>query len=186
MEPFCQNYISNFWHCTKNEVVPLRIPSVNVTKSVVSCRFAADLLKQVSCRFCCRFPAGFAAGFLQIYWRNHQRKTSVFAQFELKSQLFEMTVYLLWPYNNLWTRKFYIWSFNQVKLPWSEWKSFHSKIEALHKKCPYPELFWSAFCPHFPATGLNTERYSISLQNVDQSNSENGHFLHSEDWSQFV
>ena len=94
---------------------------------------------------------------------------------------------LLWPYNNLWTRrKFYIWSFNQVKLPWSEWKSFHSKIEALHKKCPYPELFWSAFCPHFPATGLNTERYSISLQNADQSNSENGHFLHSEDWSQFV
>ena len=162
MEPFCQNYISNFWHCTKNEVFPLSIPSVNVTKSVVSCRFG------------------------HIYWRNHQRKTSVFAQFELKSQLFEMTVYLLWPYNNLWTRKFYIWSFNQVKLPWSEWKSFHSKIEALHKKCPYPELFWSAFCPHFPAAGLNTERYSISLQNVDQSNSENGHFLHSEDWSQFV
>ena len=124
--------------------------------------------------------------FGHIYWRNHQRKTSVFAQFELKSQLFEMTVYLLWPYNNLWTRKFYIWSFNQVKLPWSEWKSFHSKIEALHKKCPYPELFWPAFCPHFPATGLNTERYSISLQNADQSNSENGHFLHSEDWSQFV
>ena len=162
MEPFCQNYISNFWHCTKNEVFPLRIPSVNVTKSVVSC------------------------GFGHIYWWNHQRKTSVFAQFELKSQLFEMTVYLLWSYNNLWTRKFYIWSFNQVKLPWSEWKSFHSKIEALHKKCPYPELFWSAFCPHFPATGLNTERYSISLQNADQSNSENGHFLHSEDWSQFV
>ena len=27
------------WHCTKNWSLPLRIPSVNVTKSVVSCGF---------------------------------------------------------------------------------------------------------------------------------------------------
>ena len=30
----------------------------------------------------------------------------------------------------------------------------------LRKKCPYSKLFWSAFFPHFPAFGLNTERYS--------------------------
>ena len=50
-------------------------------------------------------------------------------------------------------------------------------ILSLRKKCPYLELFWSAFFlirteyreiwsysgPHFPAFGLNTERYSASL-----------------------
>ena len=46
MELLCQNYISNYWHCTKNKAFLLRIPSVNVTKSVVSC------------------------GFGHIYWRN--------------------------------------------------------------------------------------------------------------------
>ena len=30
-------------------------------------------------------------------------------------------------------------------------------IQSLRKKCPYSELFWSAFFPHFPAFGLNTE-----------------------------
>ena len=35
---------------------------------------------------------------------------------------------------------------------------------ALRKKCPYSELFWSAFLPHFPAFGLNTERYGVSLR----------------------
>ena len=29
----------------------------------------------------------------------------------------------------------------------------------LHKKCPYSVLFWFAFFSHFPAFGLNTERY---------------------------
>ena len=32
------------------------------------------------------------------------------------------------------------------------------------KKSPYSELFWSAFFPHFPAFGLNTERYGVSLR----------------------
>ena len=31
----------------------------------------------------------------------------------------------------------------------------------LHKKCPDSELFWSAFFSHFPAFGLNTERYGV-------------------------
>ena len=35
---------------------------------------------------------------------------------------------------------------------------------SLGKKCPYSVLFWSAFFPHFPAFGLNTERYSVSLR----------------------
>ena len=33
----------------------------------------------------------------------------------------------------------------------------------LRKKCPCSELFWSAFFPHFPAFGLNTERYGEYL-----------------------
>ena len=35
---------------------------------------------------------------------------------------------------------------------------------SLHKKCPYSELFWSAFFPHFPSFGLNTKRYGVSLR----------------------
>ena len=31
----------------------------------------------------------------------------------------------------------------------------------LHKKCPSPELFWSAYFSHFPAFRLNTERYVV-------------------------
>ena len=45
-------------------------------------------------------------------------------------------------------------------------------ILSLRKKCPYTELFWSAFFPHFPTFGLNVERYRLSLL-------ENGHFLRS-------
>ena len=58
----------------------------------------------------------------------------------------------------------------------------------LRKKCPYSESFWSTLFPHFPAFGLNTESYSVSLliqceygkcgKNADQNNSEFGHFLH--------
>ena len=31
------------------------------------------------------------------------------------------------------------------------------------KKGPCWELFWFAFFPHFPTSGLNTERYSVSV-----------------------
>ena len=62
---------------------------------------------------------------------------------------------------------------------------------ALRKKCPYSELFWSAFFPHFPAFGLNTKRRDTEYlsvfspnvgkcgKNADQNNSEYGHFLRS-------
>ena len=30
--------------------------------------------------------------------------------------------------------------------------------------CPYSQLFWPTFSPHFPAFGLNTERYTVSLR----------------------
>ena len=33
------------------------------------------------------------------------------------------------------------------------------KIYSLRKKCPFSELFRSAFFPHFPAFGMNMERY---------------------------
>ena len=34
----------------------------------------------------------------------------------------------------------------------------------MRQKCPYSELFWSLFFPHFAAFGLNTERYSVCLR----------------------
>ena len=37
-------------------------------------------------------------------------------------------------------------------------------FHTLRKKFPYSELFWSAFFPHFPAFGLNTETYEVSLR----------------------
>ena len=44
-----------------------------------------------------------------------------------------------------------------------------------------------SYCgPHFPAFGLNTERYSVSSysarmpENIDQNNSEYGHFSRSD------
>ena len=56
----------------------------------------------------------------------------------------------------------------------------------LRKKPPYSELFWSTFFPHFPAFGLNTERYSVFSpnagkrgKNADQNNSQYGLFLRS-------
>ena len=45
-------------------------------------------------------------------------------------------------------------------------KTFQLRLTLLNK-CPYSELFWSAFFPHFPAFVLNTERYfRISLYSV--------------------
>ena len=47
----------------------------------------------------------------------------------------------------------------------------------------YSELFWSTFSPDFPAFGLNTERYRVSLrksdENENQNNSEYRLFLRS-------
>ena len=40
----------------------------------------------------------------------------------------------------------------------------NSSYLALCKKFPCSELFWSAFFQHFPALGLNTERYGGSLR----------------------
>ena len=34
----------------------------------------------------------------------------------------------------------------------------------MREKSPFSELFWSAFLPHFPTFGLNTERYGVSLR----------------------
>ena len=67
-------------------------------------------------------------------------------------------------------------------------------LVSLRKKCPYSEFLWSAFFPHFPAFGLNTEYLSVFRlnteylsvfspnagkcgENADQKNSEYGHFL---------
>ena len=68
------------------------------------------------------------------------------------------------------------------RITFSHWLS-------LGKRCPYSELFWSAFFPHFPAFGLNAGRYSISFRiqseygkmqkDTDQNNSECGHPLRS-------
>ena len=45
---------------------------------------------------------------------------------------------------------------------------------SLCEKCPYSELFWSVFSPHFPTFGLNTVRMQ---ENADQSNSKYGHLI---------
>ena len=42
--------------------------------------------------------------------------------------------------------------------------NFFILTHSLRKKTWYSELFWSAFSPHFPAFGVNTERYSVSLR----------------------
>ena len=41
---------------------------------------------------------------------------------------------------------------------------FIANFELL-KKCPYSELIWSSFFPHFPAFGLNTERPTTLVNN---------------------
>ena len=57
--------------------------------------------------------------------------------------------------------------------------NLESLLWTLRKKCPYSELFWSAFFPHFPAFRLTTEWYIVFLRNqsecvknTDQNNSE--------------
>ena len=71
-------------------------------------------------------------------------------------------------------------------MKWSTGLKWVKQILSLRKKCPYSELFWSAFSPHFPAFGLNAERYRLSLRiqsecgkNADQNNSEYELFLRS-------
>ena len=46
------------------------------------------------------------------------------------------------------------------------------ETKSLHEKCPYREFFWSIFC------GLNTEKYRVirMWEDLDQKNSEYGHF----------
>ena len=57
---------------------------------------------------------------------------------------------------------------------------------ALRKKCPYSELFWSAFFPHSDWIQRDTEYLSVFSpnaekfeKNTDQNNFEYGHFVHS-------
>ena len=53
---------------------------------------------------------------------------------------------------------------------------------ALRKKCPYSELFWSVFSRIQTEYReiLRTFPYSVQMrENVDQNNSEYGHFLRS-------
>ena len=75
-------------------------------------------------------------------------------------------------------------------------KAFNPFKYPLREKCPYSELFWSTFITHFPASGLNTERYEVQVslriqsgcgkmrekcgKNSDQNNSEYGHFSRSD------
>ena len=47
--------------------------------------------------------------------------------------------------------------------------------------CVKSVYIWSYSGPHFPAFGLNTERYGVQMRkNVDKNNSKYGHFLRSE------
>ena len=51
----------------------------------------------------------------------------------------------------------------------------------LREKCPYFELFWSAFSRIWTAYGESIFPYSgQTRENKDQNNSDNGHFLRSD------
>ena len=55
-------------------------------------------------------------------------------------------------------------------------------IPSLRKKCPYSELFWSAFYRISTEYGeiRSISPYSVQMrENVDQNNSEYGHFSRS-------
>ena len=69
--------------------------------------------------------------------------------------------------------------------------SYIFNIGTQRKKCPYSELFWFAFFPDFPAFRLNTlsvfsQNVGKCGKNVDQNNSECGHFLRSAKLYPFV
>ena len=64
---------------------------------------------------------------------------------------------------------------------WNEWLLDYDKI-TLRKKCPYSELFWSAFSCIRAEYGeiRSISPYSVQMrENADQYNAECGHFLRS-------
>ena len=59
-------------------------------------------------------------------------------------------------------------------------KHIYLVSDTLHEKCPYSELFWSAFSRIWTEYGeiLCISPYSVRMrENADQNNSEYGHFL---------
>ena len=84
----------------------------------------------------------------------------IFVEAHKRSHAWKKTSFTIWAFSPLRNLKISIPSF------WIFWRwmetdlSLSSKSPKLRKKCPSSELFWSAFLPHFPAFGLNTERYS--------------------------
>ena len=67
-----------------------------------------------------------------------------------------------------------------MRLIAKKWDGIHSS--SLRKKCLYSEFFWSAFPRIQTEYGeiLRISPYSVQmLENMDQENSEYGHFLHS-------
>ena len=57
-----------------------------------------------------------------------------------------------------------------------------TRISTLRKKCPYSDLFWSAFFRIRTEYGeiRSISLYSVQIrENADQNNSEYGHFSHS-------
>ena len=58
---------------------------------------------------------------------------------------------------------------------------FSLQLPSLREKCPYSELFWSAFSRIRTEYGeiLRISPYSVRMrENMDQNKSEYGHFLH--------
>ena len=79
-----------------------------------------------------------------------------------------------------------------LRIPSEKITAYHSKaksyklrkpqLNTLRKKCPYSELFWSAFSRIRSEYGeiLGISPYSVRVrENTDQNNSEYGHFLRS-------
>ena len=93
-------------------------------------------------------------------------------------------------YETLFWQQPQITSFNwkkvvlsQVANYWHHYGSFpwiHDVCLALHEKCPYSELFWSAFFHIRTEYGeiLRISPCSVRIrENADKNTSENGHFL---------
>ena len=112
-----------------------------------------------------------------IQWGKSEIEAAIFLSIFLpscnKNQFFFQVLILFAIIVHFWKclcfAYWFLWNIYQI----SEMKVQYLFLEALRKKCPYSELFWSAILPHFKAFGLNTERYCISPYSVRmQENAE--------------
>ena len=106
-----------------------------------------------------------------MFWKWSKQKCSEKSEKTIRETLIEEPMFQKQPFTGLLevfyvSKKGFNISFFLENFPKSFCRSYF--LNALEiprrKKSPYSELFWSAFSPVFPAFGLNTERYTVSLR----------------------